>query len=759
MDFEALYSANFTQLDGTVADWSGMVRRLGQLEKDAQGGLRGKALKADWVGYNATVSRSFIEKTAGEFADARVQATSIRNILRDTRDELKTQQRLLKDAVERGRGKDLTVRTAGSGFTVTPAPGSTSAGADKDATALRDELQKILDNATQIDDSAAKTLRALVDLTDHGFSDAGYKDRDAAAAALRDAERLAKLAGKDPADLTPADFDALNAGLGKYSGDELFAERFAEQLGAAGTLRFWAGINNPALNDEVGHTRLDRFDDLQKHLSLTLATATQADTPEMVRWRGEMVDLGNQPVHKNSAQVGFQVMSNLMRWGNFEDGFLKDYGSALMRTEKESTGNGRHASPLWSRLGFDPLLNRTGTDSGSDPLVGYLRALSNSPGAATDFFNSPFLTKNDDHEFYRDTDGNGKKGKVDLSNFQYLFEERHWPPNPDDKGEDSIAGHNYLAMALEAATTGHPAGQLPAPGDSSPPHTAGQARLMESLVAAIGEKPELLKDRGYMSDSIGQIVSEYLPDINRSMTAAGPDNGSVMRLFPIAGSMADLNHVDVTRLLFTLGQNPEGYAAVEVGQKAYMANLFDHHMNPELPKDQRYPHPMKEIVESISRSSGEVSGTLTVGRQEAVLGEAQISDQEYTNAMNKKKSLVSGVVGLGIGVGASFVATPAVGAAVGGALGTVGGVTIEQLFQNTEGEELKKKGHQVGDIWEKSLRKEVALSSTAAEEAAKAHRAPYAPQVEEWGRYGSIAGFDAASTSVSRMSEDLRTND
>ncbi|MCQ0023418.1 hypothetical protein M4914_10960 [Streptomyces somaliensis DSM 40738] len=751
MDFEALHSANFTQLDGTVADWSGMVRRLGQLEKDAREGLQGKAAKADWAGYNAAVSRAFVGKTAGEFADAHTQAASIRNILRDARDELKTQQRLLKEAVERGRGKDLTVRVSGSGFTVTPNPGSASAGADKDATALRDELQRILDKATEIDDSAAKVLRALVDLTDHGFSGARYKDRDSAAAALRDAERLAKLAGKDPADFTVEDFDALNAGLRKHSGDELFAERFAEKLGAGGTLRFWAGINNPAVNGDVGRARLDQLDDLQKHLSLTLATATQADTLEMVRWRGEMVDLGGQPVHKNSAQLGFQVMSNLMRWGNFEDGFLKDYGSALMQREKESSDNGRHASPLWSRLGADPLLNRTGTDSGSDPLVGFLRALSNNPGAATDFFNSSFLTKDDDHEFMIE----GKNEKAELSNFDYLFEERKWPQNMDGKGEESIAGHNYLAMALEAATTGHPAGQLPS--DASPPHTAAQARLMESLVAAIGEKPELLKDHGYMSDSIGQIVSEYLPDINRSISG-DPTSEDVMRLFPISGAPApDLNHADVTRLLLLIGQNPESYAAVEVGQKAYMANLLDYHMNPDLPKENRYTLGTEDTVKEIVRSSSEVSGILAIGRQEAVLGEAKQDDQDYINAMNKRKSLVSGVIGLGIGVGTSFVASPLVGAAAGGAANTVAGVVIEQAFQDVEGENTKGRSREVAGYWEESREKNARLGMSAVKSAAEAHSSPYTSQAAEWGRTSSRQGFNDASVSVGQMAKDLQT--
>ncbi|MGW8693224.1 hypothetical protein ACWGNY_28535 [[Kitasatospora] papulosa] len=64
-----------------------------------------------------------------------------------------------------------------------------------------------------------------------------------------------------------------------------------------------------------------------------------------------------------------------------------------------------------------------------------------------------------------------------------------------------------------------------------------------------------------MSDSIGQITSEYLPDINRAMT--DDQDEDTKRLFPVAGSSVTLNHRDVNALLVTVGQNPEGYAAVE----------------------------------------------------------------------------------------------------------------------------------------------------------------------------------------------------
>ncbi|MEU0660599.1 DUF6571 family protein [Streptomyces lavendulocolor] len=766
MDFDALYSANFKLFDDTVSDWTSMLTKLEDLKKDAEDGLHKQANKADWAGYNATVSREFIGKTAGEFGDAVTQATSIRNIMRDTRDELKTQQRLLQEAIERGRGKNLTVTANGGGFTVRENPDKKAPGGQTDVDALRDELQGILNKATEIDSTASTSLKALVDLKDQGFSDARYGSRDEAANAVKEAERLAALARKKPQDLTVADFDALRSGLEKYSGDEIFAEHFATSLGPKGTLNFWADINNPHVAYKVGSERVDQYDDLQKHLSLTLATASQADTPEMSRWKSDMVGMGDQPISRNSTSMGFQVMSNLMRWGDFDDRFLTDYGSKLIETEKKLSDNGRHVPSGWQQMGMDPYLNRTGTDSGSDPMTGFLKALSNSPDAATDFFNGDFVTKDEDHEFEEDADGNGKNEKRALSNFEYLFEERDWPQEHDDKGEKSIAGRNNLAMALEAAATGHPAGELPT--EDTPPHNPGQAKLMENLVASISENNKRLTDYGYMSDSIGQIASEYLPDINRATTdtdlSADPTQAEkeararIEKLFPVAGSEAVMDHRDVTRFLLTVGQDPEGYAAVEVSQKAYMANLLDYHLNPDLPADQRYSADKQLLVSEIAHASGEISGTLNVGRQEAVAGPADESDKKYGQSVAQWKNAVSGGIGTGIGVGVSFIASPLVGAAVGGGAGTVSSLILEELFQDAEGSAKAAAGAKMGEDWENGLDANIKYAQNAAAEAAKLHRLPDEGDIAEWARTGARDGYQHGGDFAGRVAPELQTD-
>ncbi|MEV3931657.1 MULTISPECIES: hypothetical protein [unclassified Streptomyces] len=764
MDLDALRFANFATLDTAVSDWELLVRHLVELERGAEDGLHEAANTADWTGMNAQVTKEFVGKTAGEFKDAHTQANTIHKILADTRDELRQYKKDLEAAISRGQKKNLTVTSTGGGFTVTMNihPDRAARGtsvpdhSESDVTALRDEVQAILKNASESDESASKVLTAIADQAKMGFSDANYRDRDSAADAVQAAEDLAKIAAKNPEDLTPAEFDRVNSGLEKYKDDPLFSERFATQLGPKKTLEFWQGINDPAMNPSLGHERLDKFDDLQRNLGMTLATATQSDSADMTSWKGNMIKLGDQPIGRDGGgPMGFQVMSNLMRTGDYDDQFLKSYGTKLMETERKLTGNGEHANMAWQHMGMDPWLNRIGDDSGDDPLTGYLKGLSNSPDAATDFFNEQYVSK-DDSPFERDTDGNEKNGKVPLSNFQYLFEERDWPQESNLKGDDDNTGRNNLALALEAATTGHPAGELPTA--DTPAHNDQQAKLFESIVSSVADDNGRLTDHSYMSDSIGQITSEYLPDINRAMTDDQDEDTN--KLFPVAGSSATLNHRDVNALLMTVGQNPEGYAAVEVANKSYMANLMDYHMNPDLPADQRYSNDTQFAVEQIAHGSGEVSGTLAIGRQEAVAGPAEQSDKEFDQSVGQWKNAISGGIGTGIGVGTSFIASPIGGAVAGGVASTASSMVLEALFQDAEGHAKDDAGSVIGELWESGSEQNAEYTETAAENAAKAHHRDdlMDDSIDEKARVATQEGFRAAGVNTAHMSPHLKTD-
>jgi hypothetical protein len=750
VNLDALRTADFSKLDTAVTKWDEMVPKLRTLSSDFDGDVKGKADKADWKGVNAEVSREFIRKAATELDEMHQQAESIRNILRDTAGELRGYQKDINDRIESER--HLFVKDLGSGSFQVEVRDDAPDGTDPEP--LKSYIQGKLTAATTSDSTAADVLNTMMKLNDMGFTGVGYSDRDAAAEALENAERAAELAGQDPSDLSPEEFDELNRLTGDHNGDPLFAERFTTTLGPRGALEFWAGIHDPHSAGGLLHDRLDQYRELQENLGLTFATATRSDSDAMTRWEWDMADLGDEKITvdgRPSNAYGFQAMSSLMHWGDFDDTFLDSYGNRLIQAERDLSMNGTRSANAW----FDPVmgvgnLSHVEGDDGRDPFIGYMKALSHSPEASVEFFDDPFVTKDDDHEF-KDEDGDKKS----LSVFDYLFEERDWPQQMNSDHDEVDTGHNAMGEALEAATTGHVAGA--GPSAQTPPHTQAQADLMQQIVQSIGEDDKRLTDHSVMSDSMGRMAAEYLPDINRAIS--NDSLGNTPLLFPLAGEQAEWEDQSVvTRFLVSVGQDPDGYAAIETGQRAYAANLMDYHLNPDLPEDQRYPGSPQETIETISRRSGEIGGTLAIGRQEATLGPAAIEDKEYQDSMSSLKGAISGGVGTGIGVGTSFIATPAVGAAVGGGASTVSNLILEEIFQSYEPDALNEAARLSGGDWNDSLDSNIYLNQRTAEVAAEAHGVPYADQVADWAREGTRTGFNDANTSVEGMADDLETD-
>ncbi|GHF97960.1 hypothetical protein ACFFSH_07225 [Streptomyces filamentosus] len=757
MDFDTLLHAKFGTFDTALTDWNTLVTNLEKLEKDASEGLKGAAAKADWSGVNSQVGRRFIDKTAGEFADAHTQATSVRNILRDTLGELKKAKGDLEQAISSARQRNVSVVPSGKNFTAKAVDGD----AGKDVTqatvdGVRDEIDRIIRSAAESDSSAAKILRALVDQAEKGFGDAKYADRDQAAAAIKEAEDLAALAKKDPGKLTEAEFDKLLNGLTRYSGDDLFATTFAQKLGAQGTLDFWAGLNDPNSRDHAADgKRFDQYKDLQKQLGLTLANATQSGSTDMSRWKFDMLQAVEKPVGGTYGVSGYVVMSNLMRWGDYDDDFLTGYGTNMLAKEQEGVRNGARPEQIWGYHGGGlwPHLNTTGTDFGFDPMTGYMKALSHSPDAATEFFNSEFIAKDaENNPFTRDTDGNGKKGHIGLSNFQYLFEEREWMQEQDSEGEDSISGKNYLAAALEAATTGHPAGELPTSATSV--HSEEQAKLYADIVKSVSQDPSRLTDNSFMSDSMGQISAEYMADIHRGLRAgdAGED-----RLYPIAGAAAPLNEQDLTRFLYTVGQNPEGYAAVSVGQHAYTAGMLEHHFaHPDAFVDQEGNTPAQNLEKAtgaIAHNAGEIQGMLGAGRAYAAELDAGNKDAEFNDAITKAGELGESLVGIGVGVGTASMVGPG-GVIVGGIAETVAGEIIggltDGLMKDSSGEVIYRNGEEINATRESTF----ALVEKAAQESEKKSGASY-PGVVSSIAGQAEAGFTSAHTNIRDYCEGM----
>lgn len=433
MDLDSLRFANFSDLDAAITDWEQMVAKLKILQEDAKDDLKAKSDKANWAGENATVTRAFVDKTAGEFADAHTQAETIKKIVTDTRGELVSYRTQLNAAIDRGLKKNLTVRDTGEGsFTVTmnihpdrAAKGTTvPEHTQQDVDAFRDEIQNIMKKATESDTSAAKVLTLLVDQAKYGFSDASYADRDSAAKAVEEAEKAAKILKKDPHDVTLTELNTLNTTLAAYKNDPLFAERFATQVEPKKVLEFYAGVADPYQGMGRDPKFYEQAKQLQKNLGITLGTATLSDSEKMQGWEAKMVKLGPDQLGIDDANdpTGFGVMSNLMRFGDYDDQFLNSYGDKLIAYDKER--NVEHMSPWVNNWNQGDLNFWDKNDRGRDPMTGFMEALGHNPEASTQFFAQP--------EGAGDTVN--KAGEVN-EHLKYLTQDRIWLADPTHDGD------------------------------------------------------------------------------------------------------------------------------------------------------------------------------------------------------------------------------------------------------------------------------------------------------------------------------------
>ncbi|MFC5957004.1 hypothetical protein ACFP51_21765 [Streptomyces pratens] len=574
MDLETLRFGRFTTLDTAIADWSGVVSHLEKLEKDAREGLKSAAAKANWAGVNAAVSREFIAKTAGEFADAHTEATSIHNILKDTRDELVGYRDQLNDAISDGLKKNLTVVDTGNGsFTVTMNihPDRAAEGTSvpdhgqQDVNRLRDEVQRILKAATESDNSADQALRALVDQAEYGFSGASYEDRDSAARALKEAERLANLI-KDKGDsMSPAEFDQLTRALATHRNDPLFQEKFATTLGPRGTLDFWADLSDPSDGGDLQRSRHDQLGDLQKNLGLVLAGATRSDSPAMRQWEERMVQLGDDRIQTRGTQVyGFQLMSNLMRTGDYDDTFLNKYGNALVETEKKM----RLPDRYWNGgLPPTPKMNFIGEDFGRDPMTGFMTALSDSPDAATDFFNT---TEPQD-------------------NAQWVLKDRPVFDDTPLNDDDSNQSREATGKALLAAATGvNPNDPNAVPVE----HTADNRRVLDRSLK-------------YLSEAGDDMPSEFRDDMATVLGNWGDEVHNTAS--SLADDPDDPRQLDRQQLLEVTKQ-------VSRDQNAY--GILNEGLNREMVRDFYHDHPSdpKEIL----LRAGHTVGFLEEARYQAL---------------------------------------------------------------------------------------------------------------------------------------------
>ncbi|MFB6873985.1 hypothetical protein [Streptomyces sp. NPDC056323] len=648
MDLEALRHANFSALNTAISDWGTVVKSLTRLEKQSRDDMKAKADKANWAGLNATVSREFISKTAGEFSDALTQATSIHNILKDTYDELVGYRDKLKKALDDGfeRDKLSVYGEKGGGFRVIAAIHPEPPGTKDKAEALRDTIQVLLGAATTSDSTAARALKAIAEQADYGFSGAKYADRDSAADALKRADDMAKLA-KDAKKMSPEELAEFQRTMSKYKNDELFSAQFASKLGGKETLQFWndlAELHRGATGDE-----LKQLQSVQRDLSMTLATATLSDADGMQEWKKKVLDEATTAFRANSSDplrpngaMGYQVMSSLMHHGKYDSEFLDAYGKQLLKMDMAPAGSpGMGTNDLWKAGNVTDLV--FGKDNGSDPLIGYMKALSHNPEAALETFD-------------------------DKKVFEHMMESTRYT---DRDGS--------VAHALEAATTGYGDGEK---ATDIRPHSKAQVALMKEVMHAVaqpGTGADLVNKA--TGESFGDMAAAYMPEISRSISG----NGAESIFWSNSQDPGGLNKLDATRFLYETARDPMGRAAIIVGESVYTASSLEAHIaQPEL-----FDGKTEDAVKAISTNAGIIEGIVGHSVADAGIAGDLEAEKEANDALKTKGDVVKSVLAAGVGVGTVALvgtspAVAAASAAVSGFFGGVAGMAVDRLIDGQQ---------------------------------------------------------------------------
>jgi hypothetical protein len=650
--YEQLYHLNLGNLRTAADRWketstkfkglhTSFGERVERPYKDA--GWRQPVLTAAYAGTKTTEAKQ-------EFDDARVEADGIAGILESLHSTLKKAQADLRHCADvEAKEKGLHVSANGE---VTARHDLSQDGMARhdpdypdlirqqnaDIDAIVAKLERILQRAAEADEEACYALNKNLGGDNANFNDKVYTSLDAADAA-RDSARALELAGKGK-DMSDRELTELNALLKEHREDSKFAEKFATGLGPKGTLAFWSEMADPyggayGRSDE----REKLLKDLQKQLGTTLGTATQSDTKEMTDWKQDMLKLGPQRLEIDDAgnPYGFQVISNLMRHGEYDNEFLQNYGDALITHEKPwsegSPNQGLGLDRLWTgNFNSGDLNFGSKNDRGNDPMTGFLEALGHNPAASAKFLS-------DDENFdYLVGGGEDTKARV-------------WPHDTAFGGDhDKIGGYNSLGHALESATLGERY-------DADPSHPnrdmEGATEVMEQVVKRYGTDSDLVHERDGLSDSVARMGAAYMDDFNYAVSDIG-DGGDLIdkdKRFPAQDhDRLDISPREASNFLHGLAQDKESHAALSVAQQAYTSGQL------------ATPNTSSTDASVVGSIGATVHGILDQGRMDAI-------DEKYGDDLDAKNKEIAestawktAATSMAVSAGVGLVAVPTMGA-------------------------------------------------------------------------------------------------
>ncbi|MFF4384132.1 hypothetical protein [Kitasatospora sp. NPDC001547] len=641
VDFHELSTADFGVLDTAATAWTTVAQKLRAMDGDWDTTVIAKVDSACWSGPAADQARPGLRRANEQLTAAVTEADAFASIFKEASTEFKAAKAKLEKAVGDARAAGLTVTDNG---TVSWPPADTATRHDYEALqsyqkewgdkaeAARKAIDAAVAEAAAADERAAWALRAD-SMTDGQKS---FNGKAVGGGPEADGRRAAQLAGRG-GEITEPELTELNSLLASHGSDPKFATKFYQDLGPDGLIKSWNGmVGDPAHPRDDGSPRWKAYQQLQKNLGLSLATATRTgNEPHLSdEWAAALRKAGSQPVWDKPYRAsgldyvpyGYQVLSGILMNGNYDAHFLNPIAEHV--TQLDTQDKYWPAPMPGSQIQGFNLTGGDGAGSGFRPTTAVLEALAHSPEAANRFFTEQPTAYHEDGT----VDRGGKPKPSDY--FDYYAHDKDWIPDTtsrDSKVWDASkqAGPAAFGRALEAATTGHPYDE---PGPTPPAgHTTEQADLMKRVVDTFGRHGEDggledVKGDGKlaaMRGSLGHMTAEYIGDVQNALSH-GHD-------LPVNGSPAVLDASAVSGLLDVLGRDPDAYGAVANANQAYTTALVRGHLDSGETDFAR----LQSDIDHTAKSGGVVNGYLNQARVDEVHNQHAASDKEFNDALEK----------------------------------------------------------------------------------------------------------------------------
>ncbi|MGY3055908.1 hypothetical protein ACVWZD_000144 [Streptomyces sp. TE3672] len=614
LGYQDVVTIRIDALTAAAKDWDGMAGGFEELDTLYAAKVESFPKDGTWVGESADAAAGQFSNTRKQFKNGQTEARAIASLLRDAHQQFSTLIGHVNKVVEEAKADEMSVNSKGEAVydfsKLTPMrhddeyPKYVSQAKASEAawTKAIKEAVRAVDDADQgvklaLHEAAgikSWVERALDPLGGHTFNGSAVGDIEVyeAREAKYYADRLL-----DGEKLTAEERAEMDRFFRDNAHDTVFSQTLLDSLGPEKTLELSNRFNDLAYHDDTKNKT--QYLGLEQGLANTVSGATRvpdfkgpdgkqltygskayqeafsewkktSDASFYNEWRDGLKTAGMEKYDLDAAanntntvakghgqQVrGYQSFMTLMEQGSDQPSaqFMADVTDDMISAEK-------HDKDVWDLYGnFDEAGGKSWF--ANDPVDAALGIMGRDPETSTGYL--------DPHS------GDGSDDRLD-----YLLKERDWNVTNTTvwRGEiemdasDVADGDNRtgLGAAIEAGSTGHPAGDTSQPSDGK--HSAAEARIMQSTVNILDQDTKGDSIDANLRDPIARALVDYSPDTHNTLTHDPrykyPEGGSVFE--DANGGHLNVSQDSLTRVLRGVSDNPQNFANLYDAERAQAA--------------------------------------------------------------------------------------------------------------------------------------------------------------------------------------------